>query len=155
EILGEAISGMRDDVLLASKVRMPMGEGPNDAGLSRYHVIRGCEATLRRLRTDYLDLYQVHEWDGQTPLEETLDALDTLVSAGKVRYIGCSNYSGWHLMKALAVADRRGTQPADSRHVRNWGEPPVRDEGKLYDVVDVLVELGQAHGVSAAQIALA
>src|SRR6185437_11411260 len=108
EILGEAISGMRDDVLLASKVRMPMGEGPNDAGLSRYHVIRGCEATLRRLRTDYLDLYQVHEWDGQTPLEETLDALDSLVRAGKVRYVGASNYTAWQLMKALGISDRHG-----------------------------------------------
>ena len=70
---------------------MPMGEGPNDAGLSRHHLIEGCEASLRRLRTDHIDLYQVHEWDGQTPLEETLDALDGLVRAGKVRYIGCSN----------------------------------------------------------------
>ena len=75
---------------------MPMGDGPNDAGLSRQHLIRACEDSLRRLRADHIDLYQVHEWDGQTPLEETLDALDTLVHAGKVRYVGCSNYSAWH-----------------------------------------------------------
>jgi aryl-alcohol dehydrogenase-like predicted oxidoreductase len=108
EILGEAIQGLRDDVLVASKVRMPMGEGPNDAGLSRHHVIRGCEATLRRLRTDYLDLYQVHEWDGQTPLEETLGALDSLVRSGKVRYVGASNYTAWQLMKALGISERDG-----------------------------------------------
>src|SRR5919197_536923 len=105
EILGEAIKGRRDRVLLATKARMPMGDGPNDAGLSRHHLITGCEASLRRLRTDYIDLFQVHEWDGQTPLEETLDALDTLVRDGKVRYVGASNYTGWQLMKALAVAD--------------------------------------------------
>ena len=93
ELVGQALVGRRDRVLLATKARMPMGEGPNDAGLSRHHVIEGCEASLRRLRTDHIDLYQVHEWDGQTPLEETLDALDGLVRAGKMRYIGCSNYA--------------------------------------------------------------
>jgi aryl-alcohol dehydrogenase-like predicted oxidoreductase len=87
---------------------MEMGEGPNDAGLSRHHVITGCEASLRRLRTDHIDLYQVHEWDGQTPLEETLEALDQLVSSGKVRYVGASNYTAWQLMKALGVAERTG-----------------------------------------------
>src|SRR3954454_3016913 len=107
EILGEALGGDRDDVLIATKVRMPMGGGPNDAGLSRHHVIRAAEASLRRLRTDHIDLYQVHEWDGQTPLEETLTALDDLVRSGKVRYVGCSNYAAWHLMKALGVAERR------------------------------------------------
>src|SRR3712207_4136890 len=99
EILGKALEGRRDRVLLATKARMPMGEGPNDAGLSRQHLIAECEASLRRLRTDYIDLYQVHEWDGQTPLSETLQALDDLVRAGKVRYVGCSNYAGWQLMK--------------------------------------------------------
>jgi len=108
EILGEAIAGRRDDLLLATKVRFPMGEGTNDAGLSRHHVIRACEASLRRLKTDYIDLYQLHEWDGQTPLEETLSALDTLVTQGKVRYVGASNYCGWQLMKALAAAERGG-----------------------------------------------
>jgi aryl-alcohol dehydrogenase-like predicted oxidoreductase len=115
EIVAKALPVARDEVLLATKVRMPMGEGPNDAGLSRHHIIRGCEASLRRLGTDYIDLYQVHEWDGQTPLDETLQALDDLVSAGKVRYIGASNYAGWQLMKSLAAADRLGLQ----RYVAN------------------------------------
>jgi aryl-alcohol dehydrogenase-like predicted oxidoreductase len=108
EILGEVLRGRRDRVLLATKVRMPMGTGPNDAGLSRHHVISGCEASLRRLGTDHIDLYQVHEWDGQTPLEETLAALDLLVTSGKVRYVGASNYAAWQLMKALGTADRLG-----------------------------------------------
>ena len=108
EIVGEALKGRRDKVLLATKARMPMGDGPNDAGLSRHHLIAACEASLRRLGTDYIDLYQVHEWDGQTPLDETMEALDTLVRDGKVRYVGGSNYGGRQLMKALAVADRHG-----------------------------------------------
>ncbi|HEY3727460.1 MAG TPA: aldo/keto reductase [Solirubrobacteraceae bacterium] len=106
EIVGEALKGKRDDVLIASKVRFRMGEGPNMVGLSRQHIIEGCEASLRRLRTDHIDLYQVHEWDGQTPLEETLSALQHLLESGKVRYVGASNYSGWQLMKALGVAER-------------------------------------------------
>ncbi len=108
EILGQALRGRRDQVLVATKVRMPMGEGPNDAGLSLHHVISGCEASLRRLGTDYIDLYQLHEWDGLTPLEETLEALSLLVSSGKVRYLGISNYAGWQLMKALGTADKLG-----------------------------------------------
>jgi aryl-alcohol dehydrogenase-like predicted oxidoreductase len=108
EIVGKAIEGRRDEVLLATKVRMSMGDGPNDAGLSRHHVITGAEASLRRLGTDHIDLYQVHEWDGRTPLEETLAALDHLVTSGKVRYVGVSNYAGWQLMKALGTADRLG-----------------------------------------------
>jgi aryl-alcohol dehydrogenase-like predicted oxidoreductase len=108
EIVGGVLDGRRDRVLLATKVRMPMGEGPNDAGLSRHHIITGCEASLRRLRTDHIDLYQVHEWDGQTPLEETLEALDLLVSSGKVRYVGASNYTAWQLMKTLGTAERAG-----------------------------------------------
>jgi aryl-alcohol dehydrogenase-like predicted oxidoreductase len=108
EIVGEVLEGRRDDVLVATKVRMPMGPGPNDAGLSRHHILSGCEASLRRLRTDHIDLYQVHEWDGLTPLEETLEALDLLVTTGKVRYVGASNYAGWQLMKALGTADRTG-----------------------------------------------
>lgn len=105
-IIGEALTdGRRDRVLLATKVRFPRGSGPNDRGLSRWHIIRECENSLQRLKTDHIDLYQVHEWDGETPLEETIEALDTLVRQGKVRYVGCSNYSGWHLMKALGVAD--------------------------------------------------
>src|SRR4051812_38048567 len=108
EILGEVLEGRRDDVLVATKVRMPMGPGPNDAGLSRHHIVAGCEASLRRLRTDHIDLYQVHEWDGHTPLEETLEALQLLVTSGKVRYVGASNYTGWQLMKALGAAERTG-----------------------------------------------
>jgi aryl-alcohol dehydrogenase-like predicted oxidoreductase len=207
EIVGEILRGRRDEVLIATKVRMAMGPGPNDAGLSRHHVITGCEASLRRLKTDHIDLYQVHEWDGQTPLEETLEALDLLVQSGKVRYVGASNYAGWQLMKALGTADRLGLPrfasqqiyyslqsrdaeyeliptavdqglgvlvwsplaggllsgkyrrnteaPAGSRQLTDWNEPPVYDQEKLYDTVDALVDIGSAHGVSAAQVALA
>lgn len=206
ELLGEAIAGRRDELLLATKVRMSVGDGPNDTGLSRHHIIRQCEESLRRLGTEHIDLYQVHEWDGLTPLEETLEALDTLVRSGKVRYVGSSNYSGWQLMKALGVSDRLGLQRyvsqqihytlqareaeyelvplavdqecsilvwsplaggllsgkyrrdrdvQEGRHVEGWDEPPVRDEEKLYDIVDVLVEVAEDRGVSAAQVALA
>ena len=117
ELVGQALVGRRDRALLATKARMPMGEGPNDAGLSRHHLIEGCEASLRRLRTDHIDLYQVHEWDGQTPLEETLDALDGLVRAGKVRYIGCSNYAAWQLVKALGISDRLHLQRFVSQQI--------------------------------------
>jgi aryl-alcohol dehydrogenase-like predicted oxidoreductase len=117
EILGKALGSDRAEVLVATKVRLPMGDGPNDAGLSRHHIMRSAEASLRRLGTDYIDLYQVHEWDGQTPLEETLHALDDLVRSGKVRYIGCSNYAAWHLMKALWTADRNGLTPFVSMQV--------------------------------------
>jgi aryl-alcohol dehydrogenase-like predicted oxidoreductase len=207
EIVGEVIRDRRDQVLVATKVRMPMGSGPNDAGLSRHHVISGCEASLRRLGTDRIDLYQVHEWDGLTPLAETLAALEQLVRSGKVRYLGCSNYAAWQLMKALGVADReglprfvsqqiyyslqareaeyeliplaadqglgvlvwsplaggllsgkyrRGQQPpAGSRQLTDWNEPPVYDQERLYDVVDVLAGIAGERGVSAAQVALA
>ena len=207
EIVGQALGKSRDEVLLATKVRMPMGDGPNDAGLSRHHIIRGAEASLRRLGTDYIDLYQVHEWDGQTPLEETLTALDDLVRSGKVRYVGCSNYAAWQLMKALGIADARGLErfastqvyyslqnrdieteivpavldqgvgilvwsplaggllsgkyrrgvqaPAGSRHLSEWDEPPVHDEDKLYDTIELAVKIGESHGVSAAQVSLA
>jgi aryl-alcohol dehydrogenase-like predicted oxidoreductase len=116
-IVGEVLKGRRDDVLVATKVRFPTGEGPNDAGLSRHHIISGCEASLRRLQTDHIDLYQVHQWDGQTRLEETLDALDVLVHQGKVRYVGCSNYSAWQLMKALGISDRLGLQRFVSQQI--------------------------------------
>ena len=108
EILGKAVAGRRDQVILASKAFFPSGSGPNDVGTSRYHLIQACEASLRRLGTDYIDLYQMHGYDAFSPPEETLRALDTLVASGKVRYIGCSNYSGWHLMKALSVSERYG-----------------------------------------------
>jgi aryl-alcohol dehydrogenase-like predicted oxidoreductase len=207
EILGQALGSERENVLIATKVRMPMGDGPNDAGLSRHHIIRGAEASLRRIGTDYIDLYQVHEWDGHTPLDETLSALDHLVQSGKVRYLGASNYAGWQLMKALSVSERHDYQrfvsqqiyyslqardaehelvplsldqglgilvwspiaggllsgkyrrgvdaPAGSRHLGDWDEPPLHDEDKLYDTIDVLVSIGEAHDVSAAQVALA
>jgi aryl-alcohol dehydrogenase-like predicted oxidoreductase len=107
DVVGHALEGgRRQRVILATKARFPMGNGPNDAGLSRRHLIESCEASLRRLKTDYIDLYQMHQWDGVTPLEETMRALEDLVRSGKVRYVGCSNFSAWHIMKALAVAER-------------------------------------------------
>ena len=108
EILGEVLDGRRDEVLISSKARMKIGDGPNDEGVSRYHLIRECERSLKRLRTDHIDIYYMHEWDGSTPLEEMLSALDTLMQQGKIRYAGCSNYAGWHIMKALGVSDRHG-----------------------------------------------
>lgn len=207
EMLGEAIEGRRDKLMIATKVRFAMGDGANDAGLSRHHIIASVDASLDRLNADHIDLMQVHQWDGQTPLEETLEALDTLIASGKVRYIGCSNYSAWHLTKALGVSARLGYQPfvsqqihyspqareaefellpagldqglgtlvwspiaggmlsgkyrrgveppEGSRHLSEWDEPPVYDEDALYDLIDVLVEVGDAHGVSAAQVTLA
>jgi aryl-alcohol dehydrogenase-like predicted oxidoreductase len=208
EITGEVVKGRRDTLLLSSKVRMTMGDGPNDAGLSRQHIIAGCEASLRRLGTDHIDIYHVHEWDGQTRLEETLSALNSLVSAGKVRYLAASNYAGWQLMKALAVADshgferfaaqqvyysleardaeyelvplavdqglgilvwsplaggllsgkyrRNGSPESGTRQVSGtWNEPPVRTREKLYDTVEILVDIAGAHGASPAQVALA
>jgi aryl-alcohol dehydrogenase-like predicted oxidoreductase len=207
EVVGKTLKGRRERVLIATKARFAMGDGPNDAGLSRHHLIRACEASLRRLGTDYIDLFQVHEWDGHTPLEETLSALDHLVNAGKVRYIGCSNFAAWHIMKALGISERKNLQrfvsqqiyyslqsrdaeyelvpvaldqgvgilvwsplaggllsgkyrrgqdmPEGSRHLTDWNEPPVHDEDQLYDIVDVLVEIAEARGVSAAQVALA
>ncbi|QRO00646.1 aldo/keto reductase [Archangium violaceum] len=106
EILGQAIKGRRERVIISTKATFRAGPGPNDVGSSRYHLIRACEAALRRLGTDYIDLFQLHGFDAVTPVEETLNALDDLVRAGKIRYIGCSNFSGWHLMKSLAVSDR-------------------------------------------------
>ena len=207
EIVGEVLHGRRHDVLVATKARFPMGKTANDAGLSRHHLIRACEASLRRLRTEHIDLYQLHERDGITPPEETMEALDSLVRHGKVRYIGCSNFSAWHLMKYQGVAERKHlapfvsqqihytlqareaenelvplsleegigimvwsplaggllsgkyrrdkAHPEGSRHLNDWNEPPVHDETKLYDIVDVLVSIGEGHGVSAAQVALA
>lgn len=108
EILGKAVKGKRDKVLISTKGTFPMGSGPNDIGSSRYHIINACEASLRRLGTDYIDIYHMHGFDGNTPVEETLRTLDDLVRSGKVRYLACSNFSGWHLMKSLAVSDRYG-----------------------------------------------
>ncbi len=108
EILGKAVAGRRDKVLLSTKATFPMGDGPNDLGSSRYHLIEACESSLKRLGTDYIDIYHLHGFDALTPVEETLDTLNTLVQSGKVRYIACSNFSGWHLMKSLAVSERYG-----------------------------------------------
>jgi aryl-alcohol dehydrogenase-like predicted oxidoreductase len=108
EITGRAIRGVRDDVVLATKVFFPMGEGPNDEGLSRKHVVQGCEASLKRLGTDYIDLYQLHCWDGVTPLEETLSVLTDLVRSGKVRYIGVSNFTAWQLMRSVCASEANG-----------------------------------------------
>ncbi|ASW06950.1 aldo/keto reductase [Rhizobium sp. 11515TR] len=208
EILGEIIGGPRKNgVLIATKARFPMGLGVNDTGSSRQHLIQACEASLKRMKTDVIDLYQLHEWDGQTPLEETMEALDTLVRQGKVRYIGCSNFSGWHIMKALGVSERdkrerfvsqqihytleardaenelipvsidqglgilvwspiaggllsgkhRRNQatPEGTRQFAGWTEPPIRDENRLWNIVDTLVEIADGRGVSAAQVALA
>ncbi|WFU03790.1 aldo/keto reductase [Rhizobium sp. CB3171] len=185
EILGEIIGGPRKNGVL----------------------IQACEASLKRMKTDVIDLYQLHEWDGQTPLEETMEALDTLIRQGKVRYIGCSNFSGWHIMKALGVSERdkrerfvsqqihytleardaeyellpvsidqglgvlvwspiaggllsgkhRRNQatPEGTRQFAGWTEPPIRDENRLWNIVDTLVEIADGRGVSAAQVALA
>jgi aryl-alcohol dehydrogenase-like predicted oxidoreductase len=108
EILGAAIKGRRDKVLISTKGTFRFGSGPNDVGSSRDHLIRSVEGSLRRLGTDFIDLYQLHAFDAQTPIEETLGTLDELVRAGKIRYIGCSNFSGWHLMKSLAVSEKYG-----------------------------------------------
>lgn len=108
EILGKAIEGRRDSVLLSTKATFTTGPTPNDKGSSRWHIIRALEASLRRLGTDYVDLYFMHGFDALTPAEESLRALDDLVTAGKIRYIGCSNFSGWHTMKALATSERLG-----------------------------------------------
>jgi aryl-alcohol dehydrogenase-like predicted oxidoreductase len=108
EILGEVLQGRRHQFVLLTKVFMRVGAGPHDIGLSRKHIVEGCEASLRRLRTDYLDVYMSHEPDQFVPVEETMRAFDDLVAQGKVRYIGCSNHSAWHVMKALAVSERSG-----------------------------------------------
>jgi len=207
EILGAALKGRSDDIMITTKARFRMGTGANDAGLSRYHLVSACEASLKRLGRDHIDLYYLHEWDGQTPLDETLEALDTLTRAGKIRYAGVSNFSAWHIMKALGTAERnrliapvaqqiyyslqareaeyellpvavdqgigvqvwspmaggllsgkyrRGKpQPEGTRQIEKWGEPPVYDIEKLYDVVEVLVSIAESRGISAAQVALA
>jgi aryl-alcohol dehydrogenase-like predicted oxidoreductase len=108
EVLGKAIAGRRDRVIISTKATFRAGAGPNDVGSSRHHLLRACEGSLRRLGTDYIDLFQLHGFDALTPIEETLGTLDDLVRAGKLRYIGCSNFSGWHLMKSLAISEKHG-----------------------------------------------
>jgi aryl-alcohol dehydrogenase-like predicted oxidoreductase len=206
EVLGEALGQKRNQVLISSKARMRIGDGPNDEGVSRYHLIRECERSLKRLNTDHIDIYFMHEWDGLTPLDEMLAALDTLIQHGKIRYIGCSNYSGWHIMKALQVSETknlprfvtqqihytleareaeyellpisvdqglgamiwsplaagllsgaftRDKTPAESRQAAGWSEPPIRDQDRLWAIVDTLLDIAGSRGVSAAQVALA
>src|ERR1700759_4251305 len=108
QILGKAIEGKRHDLLISTKATFPMGDGPNDKGSGRLHLIHACEASLKRLGTDYIDIYHLHGFDALTPIEETLDTLNTLVRAGKIRYIACSNFSGWQLMKSLTGSDLYG-----------------------------------------------
>lgn len=207
ELLGEALAGRRDAALIATKARFRTGPGPNDVGLSRHHLIEGLEASLRRLKTDHVDLFQLHEWDGRTPLEETAAALDHLVSSGKTRYVGVSNFSGWHLMKLLGIAERNGfprpiaqqihytlqareaeyellpiavdqgvgvlvwsplagglltgkfrrgqPTPEGTRVFNKWTEPPIYDEDRLWRIVDALVGVAEARGVTPAEVALA
>jgi len=116
-ILGEALGQHRKDALIATKGFAPLGSGPNDLGSSRHHLIQACEASLLRLKTDYIDLYQVHNFDAFTPLEETLRTLDDLVRSGKVRYTGCSNFPGWGLMKAVAISDHRAIERFVSQQI--------------------------------------
>jgi aryl-alcohol dehydrogenase-like predicted oxidoreductase len=138
EILGRWLQGKRDKFVVASKCFFPMGPGPNDRGSSRLHVLQAAEASLRRLRTDVIDLYQLHAFDSETPLEETLRALEDLVRSGKVRYVGCSNFRGWELAKALNVSDRLGLTRFDSvqprynllyREIETELLPQCRDQG--------------------------
>jgi aryl-alcohol dehydrogenase-like predicted oxidoreductase len=138
EIIGRALSGRRDQVLLATKARFAMGPGPNDAGLSRHHLIEACEASLRRLQTDHIDLYQVHEWDGQTPLEETLGALDHLLQSGKVRYAGCSNFAGWQVMKALGIARHSGLPEFASQQIYL----SLQERSAEYEIVPSAIDQG-------------
>ena len=138
EILGKALGRRRKDSILATKVRIRMSDRPNDVGLSRHHIIEGCDASLKRLGTDYIDLYQIHGFDYHTPLEETLRTLDDLVRQGKVRYIGCSNFAGWQLMKALGISDNnnwerfitfQGRYSLIARELENELVPLCLDQG--------------------------
>lgn len=109
DILGKAIEGIpREKLLLSTKATFPFGDGPNNQGSSRFHLTRQCEGSLRRLRTDYIDIYHMHGFDANTPVEETLHTLNDLVTTGKIRYIACSNFSGWHVMKSLAISEKYG-----------------------------------------------
>jgi aryl-alcohol dehydrogenase-like predicted oxidoreductase len=108
EILGEALTGLRDRVIISTKATFPFGEGINNQGSSRFHLLKQVEGSLKRLKTDYIDIYHMHGFDGNTAVEETLNTLDNLVQSGKVRYIACSNFSGWHLMKSLSISEKYG-----------------------------------------------
>ena len=138
EIIGEVLRGRRNRTLLATKARFPTGDGPNDAGLSRHHLIEACEASLLRLQTDHIDLYQMHEYDGVTPIEETLAALQHLLDSGKVRYVGCSNFTGWQVMKALGVADRTGMP----RFVSQQIYLSLQERSAEYEIVPAAIDQG-------------
>lgn len=206
EVLGQAIKGRREEVLISTKTGLPMGEGPDAAGTSRSRLVRACEDALRRLGTDRIDLFQLHAFDARTPIPEVLATLDDLVRAGKIRYVGASNFSGWQLMKSLSLADRHRSPRYVAHQVYyslvgrdyewelaplgreegvgalvwsplGWGRltgkvrrgrplpsgsrlpetsaygPPV-DEGRLYDVVDVLDAIAAETGRSVPQVAL-
>ena len=140
-VLGAAIKGRRDKVLISTKATFRSGEGPNDVGSSRHHLITSVDAALKRLGTDYIDLFQLHGFDATTPIEETLRTLDDLVTAGKLRYLGVSNFSGWHLMKSLAISDRYGF----TRYVANQAYYSLI--GRDYE--SELMPLGLAEGVGA------
>jgi aryl-alcohol dehydrogenase-like predicted oxidoreductase len=141
EILGAAIRGRRDQVIISTKGTFRVGPGPNDVGSSRYALIKAVDASLRRLGTDYIDLYQLHGFDARTPIEEALSTLNDLVRAGKIRYIGASNFSGWHLMESLAISERYGW----ARHVAHQAYYSL--VGRDYEWE--LMPLGLKHGVSA------
>ena len=138
EIIGEALAGRRDAVVLATKARFNMHGRPNTGGNSRINLIAECERSLKRLRTDWIDLYQVHQWDGETPVDETVEALDALVRSGKVRYVGCSNFSGWHIMKSLASADRLSRQRFVSQQIHYTLEPREAE----YELVPISLDQG-------------
>ncbi|MGD0497449.1 MAG: aldo/keto reductase [Bryobacteraceae bacterium] len=205
EVLGAALKGRRHHVQIATKAFSRMGPGPNDLGLSRHHLMEACEASLRRLGADYIDLYQAHSMDSIAPMEETLEAFDTLVRQGKVRYIGCSNFSAWQTMKAVAISQRSGLPRYISQQIQYsllvrdaefelipmgldqgvgvmaWsplvfgllsgkirrdapqlpegrlaalGAPIKVDWERLYRIVDVMLAVAAARGVTPAQVAL-
>ncbi|WGM45982.1 1-deoxyxylulose-5-phosphate synthase YajO [Brevundimonas sp. NIBR10] len=203
-IVGNAIKGRRDDIVLATKFHARMGPGPNDTGLSRLHMMNAIEASLKRLQTDRIDLYQLHSLDPLTPVDVTLRALDDVVRQGKVRMIGCSNLAAWQIMKALGISSAAGLEPFASvqayyslagRDLEHELAPMIEDQGlglmvwsplaggflsgkygrrveqgvsrrdkvefppidreKAYDIIEALTLVGEAHGVSAAQVALA
>ena len=138
EIIGEALAGRRDTVVIATKARFNMHGRPNTGGNSRINLIAECERSLKRLRTDWIDLYQVHQWDGETPVDETVEALDALVRSGKVRYVGCSNFSGWHIMKSLASADRLSRQRFVSQQIHYTLEAREAE----YELVPISLDQG-------------
>jgi aryl-alcohol dehydrogenase-like predicted oxidoreductase len=138
EIVGTAVKARRDDVLIATKARFPLGDGPNDGGSSRLHLIRAVEDSLRRLDTDRIDLLYLHQWDGETPLEETLQTLDQLVRAGKVRYTGVSNFAGWQIAKTAAVARQHGLVPPIAQQV--YYTPESREVE--YEIIPAAVDSG-------------